>query len=76
MALFVPAVAILSLCFVKYELSLFFCSCATSILRGRSYLAVISDVPFMLGRVTVLSDRSGCWLDLPTYDLFTCSYSL
>ena len=39
--------AVLSLCFVKYDLSLCAGLCATSMLKGRNNLAVISDVLFM-----------------------------
>ena len=39
--------AVLSLCFVKYDLSLCVGLCATSMLKGRKNLAVISDVLFM-----------------------------
>jgi hypothetical protein len=42
-AFFVCFDAVLSLCFVKYDLGL----CATSMLKGRNNLAVISDVLFM-----------------------------
>ena len=49
MPFFVSVVVVLSLCFVKYELSLCIGLCATFILKGRSSLAVISDVPFMYG---------------------------
>ena len=47
MALFVSVMAVLSLCLVKYDLSLCDGLRATSILNGLSSLAVISDVPFM-----------------------------
>ena len=43
MAFFVSVVDVLSLCFVKYDLSLCVGLCATLILNGRSSLAVISD---------------------------------
>jgi hypothetical protein len=47
MAFFVSVVVVLSLCFVKCDLSLCVGLCATLILNGRSSLAVISDVLFM-----------------------------
>ena len=43
-AFFVCFDAVLSLCFVKYYLSLCAGLCATSMLKGRNNLAVISDV--------------------------------
>jgi hypothetical protein len=47
-AFFVCFDAVLSLCFVKYDLvSLCVGLCATSMLKGRNNLAVISDVLFM-----------------------------
>jgi hypothetical protein len=46
-ALFVSFDVVLSLCFVKYDLSLCVGLCATSMLKGRNNLAVISDVLFM-----------------------------
>jgi hypothetical protein len=46
-AFFVCFDAVLSLCFVKYDLSLCVGLCATSMLNGRNNLAVISDVLFM-----------------------------
>ena len=46
-AFFVCFDAVLSLCFVKYDLSLCAGLCATSMLKGRNNLAVISDVLFM-----------------------------
>ncbi len=54
----------LSLCFVKYELSLCVGLCATLILNGRSSLAVIADVLFMYGKVIAVFGCSGCSLDL------------
>ena len=47
MAFFVSLMVLLSLCFVKYDLSSCVGLCATSILNGLSSLAVIFDVPFM-----------------------------
>jgi hypothetical protein len=46
-AFFVSFDAVLSLCFVKYDLSLCVGLCATLMLEGRNNLAVISDVLFM-----------------------------
>ncbi len=64
MAFFVSVVYVLSLCFVKYDLSLCVGLCATLILNGRSSLAAISDVLFMYGKVIVVFGCSGCSLDL------------
>ena len=41
------AVIVLSLCLVKYDLSLRVGLCAVSMLKGRNSLTVISDVLFM-----------------------------
>jgi hypothetical protein len=46
-AFFVYFDAVFSLCFVNYDLSLCARLCATSMLKGRNNLAVISDVLFM-----------------------------
>jgi hypothetical protein len=46
-AFFVSFDVVLSLCFVKYDLRLCAGLCATSMLKGRNNLAVISDVLFM-----------------------------
>ncbi len=64
MVFFVSVVDVLSLCFVKYDLSLCVGLCATLILNGRSNLAAISDVLFMYGKVIVVFGSSGCSLDL------------
>jgi hypothetical protein len=45
-AFFICFDAVLSLCFVKYDLSL--CVCATSMLKGRNNLAVIVKWTFNL----------------------------
>ena len=50
-AFFVCFDAVLSLCFVKYDLSLCAGLCATSMLKGRNNLAVISDVAYCLCKV-------------------------
>ncbi len=55
MALRACVVSVLSLCLVKYDLSLYIGLCATLMLYCRRSLAVISDVVFMYGSDTVIS---------------------
>ncbi len=59
MAFFVSVVNVLSLCFVRYDLSLCVGLCATLILNGRNSMSVISDVLFMYGKIIVVFGCSG-----------------
>ncbi len=62
MALHLSVAFVLSLCLVKFDLSLHVGLCATSILKGRMSLAVISDVLWKCNRRFCLVFVCVCFL--------------